>query len=1381
MSFYEELPSDLVSLEKLKPVVFLSGGVEGHDTAKSNLLQTLISVTSDGEFRQSNRMDFFEWPEGGLFTEKKNIKETVRPDPSGFSSPGILKANWIDKHTKLLPSVFILLTTFNVDWSPVEWEIRLNNFTNKINEIYHSLTSRDIHIITVAHKMGLGINLEKEILESRVYAMRQVLQSEGRHFFFWTDSDSDASSSASKKLGRTLRELSSAYYNLHLRRFRQYGRVIDRTTDYALSIRYHIKCAIFTELLLPSEKALHNYEQAFIGLCSLMNASKQGLVGRDEQLSQLLVVARVVLYKTIYILLGRKKVADACARLRRLCSRIRLCCHDPQQEWRVLAWLCDQHVMFLGLLSKFNIDEHVDGGVADRVAWFEATSNLLIERYDVAPKVHEIDGRPFPQKVREIFPDLQLSGSIYAGGIPVLRHPQSGEPAVENQDILQTLLRSHLECLESSTTNDSINKAMQLLNMAKAKVSPEHIRHQVLLSYSLAKVMLRLGDSNRALPLLLETVNALYAVSGKNWDSLIGSVLKSIMEACPKVTQPSQALMLATLLSRIEVENQKEKVETEGNDEPRQKLWRQVVDLISTCNIGGECNHHLEGNALGYSFQMDDSSIRILVPPRTGGSKGLFQGKAFYDQKCVEMGTSVTFSVELEGNVPITATEVQLVSCTAVFTTGMDASKSDQSSIHSDENRSTDTDNSKLWLEKDHSLFVPLQEESSKDMNLQGSVHLVGTIDIPYEMMYVESSLCLAGVVIRLKIGSTEVSWNQPCLHPEFSRRIYGHGANRVIETLQFCDRYSPNSLMIQKPVVDLKIDASAYNNGGSSSSHDHGDSNGMETLRILRGCVQRIDLNLMSNRDAVRDGVMYVSSDVRPMSSKDAVFWYPSSTSKSSYQFPEFTAMTIKDGQPAAPLLLPTMASQQQVAVPLFVRIQNTGLVTINLRVDYVPRDGLSSEDSDSVVTMNRSIIVRVMECIVAGSYLESCRPDSGVMRPVAALAPTLLPRERAHLLAAVSCPTGVCSGILIEELCALQSAETIEDNENLVSLEEMFSKTEKKGKEKGRYHFLGESSGIGDLPIEISPGESVSGQLILQCHDTEEQTEILPVKDKDTKMDNVEKDTSEDNVYDSPLALPIAQQAQQKHSDNQSKQNQSVQGGSNNAFGRQYVSLGEVSVIFRDSKSSTLLTPPHTSVEAINVNNIDLPWVPKLGVISPDDIESASTSVNSDALDRHVCCDVTSHLTFRIPQIQILKSPFAVQLSIPEEAVVGMALEINVKIHSFLNTWSRLKVVMITSGVVENNDDSHAGIDDTSFIPLGLTDFSVECGPLDSTSLVFQSVPVKSGLLPCPKFRIYWLKQSETLNQATAIPVVDIVADDLDVARSYIAVTPNDVNGKE
>ena len=170
--------------------------------------------------------------------------------------------------------------------------------------------------------------------------------------------------------------------------------------------------------------------------------------------------------------------------------------------------------------------------------------------------------------------------------------------------------------------------------------------------------------------------------------------------------------------------------------------------------------------------------IIILAP------LGLFQGKAFYDQKCVEMGTSVTFSVELEGNVPITATEVQLVSCTAVFTTGMDASKSDQSSIHSDENRSTDTDNSKLWLEKDHSLFVPLQEESSKDMNLQGSVHLVGTIDIPYEMMYVESSLCLAGVVIRLKIGSTEVSWNQPCLHPEFSRRIYGHGANRVSD---FC------------------------------------------------------------------------------------------------------------------------------------------------------------------------------------------------------------------------------------------------------------------------------------------------------------------------------------------------------------------------------------------------------------------------------------------------------------------------------------------------------------------------------------------------------------------------------------------------------------------
>ena len=38
MLFYEELPSDLISLENFKPVVFLSGTVEGHDMAKSHLL-----------------------------------------------------------------------------------------------------------------------------------------------------------------------------------------------------------------------------------------------------------------------------------------------------------------------------------------------------------------------------------------------------------------------------------------------------------------------------------------------------------------------------------------------------------------------------------------------------------------------------------------------------------------------------------------------------------------------------------------------------------------------------------------------------------------------------------------------------------------------------------------------------------------------------------------------------------------------------------------------------------------------------------------------------------------------------------------------------------------------------------------------------------------------------------------------------------------------------------------------------------------------------------------------------------------------------------------------------------------------------------------------
>ena len=141
MLFYEELPSDLISLENFKPVVFLSGTVEGHDMAKSHLLNTLISATSDGEFRHSNRIEFFEWPEGGLFTEKKIIKETVKPDPSGYSSPGILKANWIEKHTKLLPSVFVLLTTFNVDWSPAEWDIRLNNFTNNPDDYFYNIQS----------------------------------------------------------------------------------------------------------------------------------------------------------------------------------------------------------------------------------------------------------------------------------------------------------------------------------------------------------------------------------------------------------------------------------------------------------------------------------------------------------------------------------------------------------------------------------------------------------------------------------------------------------------------------------------------------------------------------------------------------------------------------------------------------------------------------------------------------------------------------------------------------------------------------------------------------------------------------------------------------------------------------------------------------------------------------------------------------------------------------------------------------------------------------------------------------------------------------------------------------------------------------------------
>ena len=150
-------------------------------------------------------MNFESIPSEYSFLEKSPPKENPSID-------GILKLNWAYKHCHLIPSLVIYTSDFCTDWSASDWIRRETAIIDKINQLKHFMSQRDVKIILTLMKFGSN-SVDKDVIEERLNSLKKHCQLDGKNFIILSQKDLTSGTKDSiKRMLRTIRDHSAAYY-----------------------------------------------------------------------------------------------------------------------------------------------------------------------------------------------------------------------------------------------------------------------------------------------------------------------------------------------------------------------------------------------------------------------------------------------------------------------------------------------------------------------------------------------------------------------------------------------------------------------------------------------------------------------------------------------------------------------------------------------------------------------------------------------------------------------------------------------------------------------------------------------------------------------------------------------------------------------------------------------------------------------------------------------------------------------------------------------------------------------------------------------------------------------------------------------------------------
>jgi hypothetical protein len=347
--------------------VFLIGSVENEPDIHTKIIRVIETNIRDTDNKDQPVILFRSVTADYNFPEKKPQKEHL-------STEGILKHNWPSKHFELIPSVVILAVSFSVDWGATEWQRREYIIHDKYNRLKAILSPRDIKLVVVAIRIGVG-SIEKDVVDERISSLKRHLPLDSKSFVFLSPSEVTVDNVYMKKISKSIRESSSLFYSTRIKQLKTVQKSITEkqykgAVESILHARYNFKIAFYYEFQGQAGQSLRYYRLCYEALALSVETV-------DEELfEQVKTVAEMAHFKVCNMLLYATSVIEAFQQFRTHMTRFsKLYSEHP---WKHYAWVSDQYVVFAQLLELYAVNDSLPD--ADRAYYYHNAARYSQKR-----------------------------------------------------------------------------------------------------------------------------------------------------------------------------------------------------------------------------------------------------------------------------------------------------------------------------------------------------------------------------------------------------------------------------------------------------------------------------------------------------------------------------------------------------------------------------------------------------------------------------------------------------------------------------------------------------------------------------------------------------------------------------------------------------------------------------------------------------------------------------------------------------------------------------------------------------------------------------------------------------------------------------------------
>jgi tetratricopeptide (TPR) repeat protein len=367
------------------PVGAFVGAGKLYSSVTKNL--SMVSLP-DGERQQSFKIIILERTD--TLPKKKKARRTISPSSSPVADsgppPGILKANWMYKHSNLIPSVVVV---FFPEWSKEnKWKAKEAENCALLDNLRIELRPRGIKLLVVLVQRNLPgkasfvmvvlkCSLVESVYDERFANFRKRADIDSKKILFFAKHDITVSV---QRLERMMSEQAMTYYRdaaQRIKREKEKGKTLARE----LRVRYAFEMGYFSEFRKDTKSALKHYGEAYKHVATITHDR--------QRMSEIKVIADYINFKICKIHFGLTNIADAISHFERHIKIFRPHVGIAEKAFEHWEWVSRQYQVIGELLELFPSLQETENKKYFPGFYYQAAARYALKRKEVALRVCE--------------------------------------------------------------------------------------------------------------------------------------------------------------------------------------------------------------------------------------------------------------------------------------------------------------------------------------------------------------------------------------------------------------------------------------------------------------------------------------------------------------------------------------------------------------------------------------------------------------------------------------------------------------------------------------------------------------------------------------------------------------------------------------------------------------------------------------------------------------------------------------------------------------------------------------------------------------------------------------------------------------------------------